>query len=76
MRLEGLGHIEISNYLTGNRTRDLPTCSIVPQQITLPRTVPKRIEGKVISRLNEVGNTSRKLTKQWKCGSMILGLGS
>jgi hypothetical protein len=29
--------IEKSNDLIGNRTRDLPACSIVPQSITLPR---------------------------------------
>jgi hypothetical protein len=29
--------IEKSNYLIGNRTRDLPACSIVPQPTTLPR---------------------------------------
>jgi hypothetical protein len=37
MRLEGLGKLKISNYLIGNRTRDLPACSIVPQPTTLPR---------------------------------------
>jgi hypothetical protein len=26
-----------SNDITGNRTRDLPACSIVPQPTTLPR---------------------------------------
>jgi hypothetical protein len=26
------------NELIGNRTRDLPACSIVPQATTLPRT--------------------------------------
>jgi hypothetical protein len=29
--------IEISDNLVGNRTRDLPACSILPQSITLPR---------------------------------------
>jgi hypothetical protein len=29
--------IEKSNDLIGNRTRDLPACSIVPQRTTLPR---------------------------------------
>jgi hypothetical protein len=29
--------IEKSNDLIGNRTRDFPTCSIVPQPTTLPR---------------------------------------
>jgi hypothetical protein len=29
--------IEKSNELIGNRTRDLPACSIVPQPTTLPR---------------------------------------
>jgi hypothetical protein len=31
VRLEGLGQLKISNDLKGNRTRDLPACSIVPQ---------------------------------------------
>jgi hypothetical protein len=35
MRLEGLGQLKKkSNYLIGNRTRDLPACSIVPQSTT------------------------------------------
>jgi hypothetical protein len=29
--------LEKSNDLIGNRTRDLPTCIIVPQPTTLPR---------------------------------------
>jgi hypothetical protein len=29
--------IEKSNDLVGNRTRELQTCSVVPQPITLPR---------------------------------------
>jgi hypothetical protein len=37
VRLEGLGQLKISNDLIGNRTRDLPACSIVPQQTTLQR---------------------------------------
>jgi hypothetical protein len=37
VRLEGLGKFEKSNDLTGNRTRDLPVCSIVPEPTTLPR---------------------------------------
>jgi hypothetical protein len=36
LRLEGLGQLKII-HLTGTRTRDLPTCSIVPQPSTLPR---------------------------------------
>jgi hypothetical protein len=35
MGLEGLGKLKNSTDLIGNRTRDLPACSIVPQQITL-----------------------------------------
>jgi hypothetical protein len=37
MRLTELGKLEHFNYLIGNRTRDLPACSIVPQPSTLPR---------------------------------------
>jgi hypothetical protein len=38
VRLEGLGQLKKSNDLIGNRTRNLPACSIVPQPTTLPRT--------------------------------------
>jgi hypothetical protein len=37
VRLEGLGKLKKSNDLIGNRTRDLPACSILPQTTTLPR---------------------------------------
>jgi hypothetical protein len=40
VRLKGLGQLknhEKSNDLIANRTRDLPTCSIVPQPTKLPR---------------------------------------
>jgi hypothetical protein len=37
VRLEGLGHLKKSNDLIGNRTRELPTHSIVPQATTLAR---------------------------------------
>jgi hypothetical protein len=33
--LEGLGKLKKSNDLIGNRTRDFPACSIVPQPTTL-----------------------------------------
>jgi hypothetical protein len=69
VRLEGLGKLNKSNDLIGNRTRDLPTCRIGPQQIMIPRTVPKNIEGNIIARLNEVGTISRKLIEQCWCSS-------
>jgi hypothetical protein len=37
MRLESLDELKKSNYLIGNRTRDLSACSRVPQPTTLPR---------------------------------------
>jgi hypothetical protein len=36
VRLEGLGQLQ-NVHLIGTRSRDLPACSIVPQQTTLPR---------------------------------------
>jgi hypothetical protein len=36
MQLEGLGKLKKFNYLIGNRTHNLPACSIVPQLTTLP----------------------------------------
>jgi hypothetical protein len=37
MWLEGLGKLKNSIASSGNRTRDLRACSLVPQPITLPR---------------------------------------
>jgi len=38
VRLEGLCQWKNSNDTIGNRTRDIPTCSAVPQPTALPRT--------------------------------------
>jgi hypothetical protein len=40
VRLEGLGQLKKFNDLIGNRTRDLPACSIVPRTTTLTRVHP------------------------------------
>jgi hypothetical protein len=37
VRLEGLGKLEKFIHLIGNRTHDLPVCSVVPQPTTLLR---------------------------------------
>jgi hypothetical protein len=37
VRLKGLGQLKKSSGLIGNRTRDLPACSIMPQPTTLSR---------------------------------------
>jgi hypothetical protein len=37
VRLERLGQLKNANDLIGNRTRDFPACSIMPQPTTLPR---------------------------------------
>jgi hypothetical protein len=37
LRLEWLGQLKKFNNFIGNRTRDLPACSTVPQTTTLPR---------------------------------------
>jgi hypothetical protein len=39
VRLEGLGQLKNPVTSSGNQTRDLPACSIVPQPTTLPREV-------------------------------------
>jgi hypothetical protein len=39
MRLEGLRQLKNFSNLNGNRTRDLPSCGIVPQPTTLRRAV-------------------------------------
>jgi hypothetical protein len=36
VRLEKSGQLINTNDLIGNRTRDLPACSVVPQSTTLP----------------------------------------
>jgi hypothetical protein len=38
VRLEGLGQLKKFSDLIGNRSRDLPACSVLPQPSTLPRT--------------------------------------
>jgi hypothetical protein len=38
VRLGGVGQLKKSSDLIGNRTRDLPACSIMTQLTTLPRT--------------------------------------
>jgi hypothetical protein len=43
VRLVGLGQLKKTNDIVGNRIRDLPACSTVPQQITLPRAPPPRL---------------------------------
>jgi hypothetical protein len=39
VRLEELGKVKKCNNLIGNRNRDLPACSIVPQPATLPHAL-------------------------------------
>jgi hypothetical protein len=41
VRLKGIGQLKKFNVLIGNRTRDLPACSIVPQAIFLNSNNPK-----------------------------------
>jgi hypothetical protein len=36
MRTEGLGHLKISKDFIGNRTRNLPSCGVVPHQTASP----------------------------------------
>jgi hypothetical protein len=40
MRMDGLGKLKKKINLIGARTRDLPACSKVPQQTTLPHAPP------------------------------------
>jgi hypothetical protein len=44
VRLEGLGQLKKSNDLIGDRTLDLPACSIVPQPTTPPRAPQTNIQ--------------------------------
>jgi hypothetical protein len=48
VRLEGLGDLKKSNELIGNRTRDLPAYSTVPESTTLPRASIKHSRAKKI----------------------------
>jgi hypothetical protein len=45
VRLKGFGQLKKSSDLNGNQTRDLPHCSIVPQQTTLPRAPCSPVRG-------------------------------
>jgi hypothetical protein len=44
VRLEGLGQLKKSNDLTGNQTRDLSACNVMPQPTTLPRAPSQKTE--------------------------------
>jgi hypothetical protein len=46
--------IEKSNDLIGNRTRDLPACSILPQPTTLPRAPRNHEESNELSAVNKL----------------------
>jgi hypothetical protein len=48
VRLEGLGQLK-KFHLIGNRTSDLPACSIVPQPTTLPRAPYKTVQREILS---------------------------
>jgi hypothetical protein len=54
LRLEELGQLKKSSDLIGNRTRDPPACSIVPQPTTLPRQLAKNIAQTTIIILKRV----------------------
>jgi hypothetical protein len=43
VRLEGFDKLKKFNDVIGTRARDLPACSIAPQQSTLPRVVMQAI---------------------------------
>jgi hypothetical protein len=45
MRLEGIGQLKKSNHLIGNRPRNYPAYSIVPQPTT-PPCIEGNLEGK------------------------------
>jgi hypothetical protein len=49
VRLEGLGKLK-KIHLIGTRSHNLPACSIVPQQTTLPRAPIVQLENKIIGR--------------------------
>jgi hypothetical protein len=48
VRLEGLGQLKKSNNLNGNRTHNLPACTIVPQPSTIPRAPIMNIMGCIL----------------------------
>ena len=50
VRPEGLSHLNISKDPTGNRTRDLPAFSAVPQPTALPRSCSMRTDRQTIWR--------------------------
>jgi hypothetical protein len=57
VRLEGLGQLK-KIHLIGTRSRDFPACSVVPQQITLPRAPDIQLFSLKISvlHINDVEN--------------------
>jgi hypothetical protein len=72
--LEGSGQLKKSNDLIGNRTHDLPPCSIVPQPTTVLRvplfrvlqTLGRAIAQAVSRRLPTAA--TRVQIRVWACG--------
>jgi hypothetical protein len=62
VRLDGLGKLKKSNDLIGNRNRDLPACSVVPQITTLPHAPTLSFNENLIRRCKErISETSLEL---------------
>jgi hypothetical protein len=59
VRLEGLGKLKNINDHIGSRTRDLPACSIVPQQTALPRA-----QKCTLAKLNSVALVRERIKRQ------------
>jgi hypothetical protein len=52
VRLEGLGQLKNSKDLIGTPTRNLPACSIVSQETTLPRALKQQKAGYLKTEFN------------------------
>jgi len=60
-----------SNDTIGNRARDLPACSTVPQQTASPRAAQNnstRINGAVFQELLKLGVPTGESTRIWNTG--------
>jgi hypothetical protein len=71
LRLVGLGQLKKSNDLIGNRIRDHPVCSTVPQPTTLPRTPSHKCYLRKFSSFLTENNSSAKANTLMLFGKLI-----
>jgi hypothetical protein len=66
LRLEGLDQLKKCNYLIGNRNRDLPACSIVPEPTTLTHGETEKNKENLIQDSRHLDIRLNRLSPEYK----------